>query len=42
MRTEKDLGLNSISFQAITFLVERTKDSVINKIPIMLTIESEP
>ena len=42
MRIEKDLGPNFISFQAITFSIDKTKDFVINKIPIMLTMESDP
>ena len=42
MRIEKNLGSNFISSQAITFLVQGTRDFVINKIPIMLIVESDP
>ena len=42
MRKSKDMGPDFISSQAITFLVEGTRDSVINKIPIVLNIEGDP
>ena len=42
MRIKKDLGLNFISSYAITFLINGTKDFLINKIPIMLTMKNYP
>ena len=41
MRLEKDLGLSFISSQTIAFLSKGTRDFVINKILIMLIMESD-
>ena len=41
MRIKKDLGLNFISSQAATFLVEGTRGFVINMIPMMVIVKSD-
>ena len=42
IRKEKSFGPDFISSQAMTFLVEGTRDEVTNKIPIVLNIEDDP
>ncbi|KAK3029198.1 hypothetical protein RJ639_039278 [Escallonia herrerae] len=42
VRKEKNLGSDFISSQAIVFLVEGSRDEVVNKIPIVLHLEEDP
>ena len=42
VRKEKNLDSDFISSQAIVFLVEGTRDEILNKIPIVLHLENDP
>ena len=42
MRKEKNFGSDFISSQAIVFLVEGSRDEVLNKIPMVLHLEEDP
>ncbi|XP_071939284.1 uncharacterized protein [Coffea arabica] len=41
-RKEKQLPLDFVSFQAIVFLVKGNRDSLLNKTPILLSVEDDP
>ena len=42
VRKEKNLAPDSISSQALTFLVEGDRNGVLNKIPLLLNVEEDP